>query len=123
MIEILADIERFKALCDSESYNSADFFEEQGIGIYKEKRLHKILKRTLCERESCYEIKVGRYIADICDDGVITEIQCGPLSPLKAKLKYYLEETEYDVCIVHPLVAKRRLIRADLFAQTKRPAR
>ena len=113
MIEIKADIERFAALAASESYTSADFFEEQGIGIYKEKRLHKILKRTLCEKESCYEVKVDRYIADICDDGVITEIQCGALSPLRDKLRYYLEETEYDVCVVHPIVAKRRIIRAN----------
>ena len=113
MTVIKEDVERFKALCDSESYTSADFFEEQGIGIYKEKRLHKILKRTLCERESCYEIKVGRYIADICDGGVITEIQCGSLAPLRAKLEYYLEQTEYDVCVVHPLIVKRRIIRAN----------
>lgn len=113
MTEIRADIERFRALAASESYTSADFFEESGIGIYNEKRLHKILKRTLCERESCYEIKIGRYVADICDDGVISEIQCGSLLPLCDKLRYYLDETEYDVCIVHPLVAKRRIIKAN----------
>ena len=113
MIVIKEDIARFKALCDSESYTSADYFEEQGIGIYKEKRLHKILKRTLCDKESAYEVKVGKYIADICDDGVITEIQCGSLAPLREKLKYYLGQTEYDVCVVHPLVAKRRIIRAN----------
>lgn len=107
------DIRRFKELCDAEAYTSADFFEESGIGIYNEKRMHKILKRTVCERESCYEIRVGKYIADICDDGVITEIQCGDFAPLREKLSYYLTGTEYDVCVVHPLIVKRRIIRAD----------
>lgn len=107
------DIKRFAELCAAEAYTSAEFFEESGIGIYNEKRMHKILKRMMCDRESCYEIKVGRYVADICDDGVITEIQCGAMAPLKEKLSYYLENTEYDVCVVHPIVARRRIIRAD----------
>ena len=105
--------ERFARLCASLSYaHGAGSFEE-GIGIYNEKRIHRILKRTLCEREDCFEIKVGRYTADVLDGNQIYEIQCGPLYLLKDKLEYYLGSTEYEVTVVHPIITKRVVIRAD----------
>ncbi len=104
--------ELFARLCAAESYSAA-IPSQEGIGIYNEKRLHRILKHTLCERESCFEVKIGKYIADICEDGRITEIQCASLAPLRAKLEYYLENTDCHVCVVHPIIVRKKLIRAE----------
>ena len=87
--------------------------EEKGIGIYNEKSLHRILKRFFCDDESCFEQRVGKYIADIFDGEKIIEIQSGSFYPLKEKLKYYLEETAYSVTIVHPIIADKTIIKAD----------
>ncbi len=103
----------FFELCLAESYRGGYQYDESGIGIYNEKRLHRILKRTFCQNDACFEVGVGRYIADVLEDGHITEIQCGPFAPLKAKLKYYLSETDYTVCVVHPIIVKRTVIRAE----------
>ena len=106
-------IDRFNDLCSAESYVLSALSEEEGIGIYNEKRLHKILKRAICRHESCFEVKVGKYTADILEDNRIYEIQCAGLYPLREKIAYYLEQTDFSVCVVHPLVAKRTLIRAE----------
>ncbi len=105
--------EIFDSLCAAESYRVCGLSCESGIGIYNEKRLHKILKRTVCDNEDCFEVGVGRYVADVLADGVISEIQCASLAPLKAKIEYYLKETEFDVRVVLPLIVKRRIIRAE----------
>lgn len=105
--------EKFEALCASESYTLSALSEEEGIGIYNEKRLHKILKRSICDRESCFEVKVGKYTADILADGRIYEIQCAGLYPLKDKIAYYLAETDCEITVVHPLIVKRTIIRAE----------
>lgn len=108
-----AQRERFERLCASLSYVQGAGSFEEGIGIYNEKRIHRVLKRTLCDREDCFEIKVGRYTADVLDGNQIYEIQCGPLHLLKDKLEYYLGSTEYEVTVVHPIITKRVVIRAD----------
>ncbi len=108
-----AEQQSFYELCLAESYRAGYKYDESGIGIYNEKRLHRILKRTFCQNDACFEIGVGRYIADVLEDGHITEIQCGPFAPLKQKLKYYLNETDYSVCVVHPIIVKRTVIRAE----------
>lgn len=105
--------ERFERLCAAESYAVKGLGDEEGIGIYNEKRIHRILKRTVCERESCYEKKVGRYTADVLCGTQIWEIQSASLLPLREKIRYYLECTELKVCVVKPLIVKRRIIRAD----------
>ena len=108
----MIDKEKFESLCSSESYVHSALSEE-GIGIYNEKRLHRILKRTICPHESCFEVKVGRYTADVLYDGHIYEIQCAGTYPLKDKIAYYLENTDYKVTVVHPLIVKKTLIRAE----------
>lgn len=105
--------ERFNSLCSARRYLLSALSEEEGIGIYNEKRLHKILKRSICDRESCFEVKVGKYTADILADGRIYEIQCAGLYPLKDKIAYYLAETDCEITVVHPLVVKRTIIRAE----------
>ena len=109
----MSEKELFESLCAAESYRVQGALAESGIGIYNEKRLHRILKNTFCQNEDCFEVKVGRYIADIALAERIIEIQCGPLTPLKNKIEYYLDSTELEVCVVLPLIAKRTIIRAE----------
>lgn len=102
--------ERFEALC-------AEYvglgFEDVSIGTYNEKRLHMMLKRLVCDDPSRYEVRIGKYIADVFEDGHITEIQTGSLYPLREKLAYYLCETEYSVTVVKPVIASKRIVRLD----------
>ncbi len=105
--------ELFDALCAAESYAECGLLAESGIGIYNEKRIHRILKRTLCENEDNFEVKIGKCVADIFDGERITEIQTKSFAPMKAKLKYYLDNTEYGVLIVHPVIARLGIIRAE----------
>ena len=105
--------ERFATLAAAESYTVKGLSAEEGIGIYNEKRLHRVLKRTFCDNENFFEIKVGRYTADVLCDGHIYEIQCASFAPLTDKIGYYLNETDNFVTVVHPLVVKRKIIRAD----------
>ena len=107
---------RFEALC--REIGAAELNGE-GIGTYSEKRLHKTLKLFFCPDESCHEVRIrpdgsvgevggsgrGGYIADICHDGDIIEIQTGSFYSLKAKLRFYLERTELEITVVHPIAA------------------
>ena len=102
--------ESFDALCAAESYMALSAATESGIGMYNEKRLHRILKQVLCVDESCFEVKIGRCVADVFVDGVICEIQCASLTPLRSKLEYYLHNTDHSIKIVHPLTAKTLLL-------------
>ena len=107
------DAAEFNALCEAESYRELGVAAEGGIGIYNEKRIHRILKHSLCDDEDCFEVPVGRYVADVLSGGVTCEIQCGGFAPLLPKLTYYINETDLCVRIIVPIIAKRRLIRAD----------
>ncbi len=104
--------ELFDALCAAESYRS-EMYAPDSIGIYMEKRLHRILKHTLCQNESCHEVKVGGFIADIKEGGQITEVQSKNFAALKKKLEYYLESTDCNICIVHPVIVKKTIVRAE----------
>lgn len=71
------------------------------------------LKNYYCPDKSHHEIEIGRYVADVCDGKTIYEIQTGSLYPLKAKIKYYMENTAYDVMIIHPIISERMLVWLD----------
>ena len=103
--------ERFSAICEEERSISSE--KSDWIGIYNEKRLHRILKRLVSENSSAYEIPVGRFVADVLTDGHITEIQTGRLSALLPKLKYYAEETDYTVTVIFPIVREKTILRID----------
>ena len=103
--------ERFAALCEEENNRLPP--EGSGIGTYREKSLHRILKRWVCDREDCWEIPIGSYIADVVDGVSLTEIQTGSLRPLLPKLRYYLTETEYTVTVLHPVIAEKMIYRMD----------
>ncbi len=101
--------ERFLLLCEQHGAEADN--EARGINTYNEKSLHRILKALYCADRTCYEAPVGPYIADILEDGQITEIQTGSLYPLQKKIAYYLSGTEYKVRIVHPMICQKRIIR------------
>lgn len=104
------ELQRFAQLCHEEADSQAD---RQGIGTYMEKRLHRILKRYYAETEEQTEVSVGSYVADIMIGDQIIEIQTGSFRPLYPKLRYYLEETDFRVTVVHPILAEHLLIRMD----------
>ncbi len=98
----------------------------QGIGTYSEKRLHRALKYYMYSDEKCHEVRIskdgialtesehqgyesgrGGFIADIFNDGHIIEIQTAGFYPLKAKLEFYLERTDYKITVVHPVAAQK----------------
>ena len=109
-MRISADTEKFEALCRecSDKWRAVD-----AIGTYNEKRLHMIFKRFFCSEPECYEIKVGNYVADILNCGRITEIQTGHLYPLREKLGFYLEQTEYAITVVYPVIESKRIVRIE----------
>lgn len=75
----------------------------ENIGTYKEKRLHQILKKFIEEDETMHERAIGPYVADVLRENRVFEIQTGSFYPMKEKIKYYLEETDYSINIIRPL--------------------
>ena len=96
--------------------------EYGGIGTLGEKQMHAAIKRFICPDESCHEIKIDgsplcikrendtenskkrRFVADVMKDGVIYEIQTGSFAPLKEKIRWILENTEYNLVVIHPII-------------------
>ncbi len=103
----MTEKERFAALCRAEAPLPVS------IGTYSEKRVHRVIKSFLCEDSKCHEVKIGRYVADILTEGVIYEIQTKNFKGLLPKLEYYLNNTDYDINIVFPVIAEKRLVRMD----------
>lgn len=103
---------RFMRLCHEELSRVK---VRDGIGLLAEKRLHGLLKRWVCDDETCHEQKVTtaaggktRYVADIMTPaGEIFEIQTSDLYPLKKKIDFYMEKTDFRVTVVHPLIAEK----------------
>ncbi len=109
MIEL--DKEKFSGLCsDDLAMHGSD---ADGIGTYNEKRIHRILKRFITENAECYEIKIGKYFADVMTDEEIFEIQTGSFRTLADKIGYYLENTDKSIYIVHPIICEKKIIRAE----------
>ncbi len=107
---MISDKERFDKLCEE----CADICAEgRSIGTYNEKRLHILLKRFVCENDGNYEISVGKCVADVVCDGIISEIQTASLYPLKPKLEYYLKNTDYSVNVIKPVIVSKRIVRVD----------
>lgn len=104
--------ERFATLCEREA-ELADATAGERFELYAEKRLHRILKDFISEDRATQEQSVGKYTADVLLGDEIFEIQTKSLRPLLPKLSYYLENTEYRVTVVHPILAEKTLIRAD----------
>ena len=75
---------------------------------------HEHDRIPLCStHETHHEVKIGRFVADACCDGVIYEIQTAKLGNLVKKLKFYLENTDYKIVVVCPLAQNRRIFWLD----------
>lgn len=72
------------------------------IGTISEKSIHRVLKDYLDNDISKHEVSIGGYIADICSDNTITEIQTRGFDKLRGKLTKY-SELGYKTRIVYPV--------------------
>ncbi|MCD8311873.1 MAG: hypothetical protein LUD43_05170 [Firmicutes bacterium] len=88
-------------------YNMRGGADEQGIGTYNEKRLHRIIKDYFDAEESDHEVPYRGHVADIKNDTGIIEVQTGALNPLYTKLAVFLPEIE--VTVVHPIIVKKKV--------------
>ena len=96
--------------------------EYGGIGTLGEKQMHAAIKRFICPDESCHEIlldgsegfipsndenetnaKKRRFVADILCKNTVYEIQTGGFSPLKNKIQWILDNTSYNIVVIHPV--------------------
>ena len=106
---------RFSRLCHEEL--SRDKVRE-GIGLLEEKRLHSVFKRWVCDDFETHEQKVpGRgeksrkFVADVLTkEGEIFEIQTADLYPMKKKIEFYMNETDHNVTVLHPLIGKKQIL-------------
>ena len=71
------------------------------IGELNEKFLHAILKKYLEWDEKYHEVKIQRFVADVCFQNQIYEIQTRNFEKLKKKLDVFL--TNYHVEVVYPM--------------------
>ncbi len=85
----------------------------EGIGTYNEKRLHRIFKRYICDDASAYEVKIGRFVADVVNQNQITEIQTSSFRSLVPKISYYLESTDMRVRVLYPMIEQKTIIHMD----------
>ena len=83
------------------------------ITTYMERSLHASLKAHFCPDASFHEVKIGRFVADACCNGKIFEIQTAKLGNLSKKLKFYLENTDFEVVVVCPLAQNRKIFWLD----------
>jgi hypothetical protein len=74
---------------------------QNGIGTLQEKTIHSVLKYYYAPNSEYHEVKIGGYVADICVDGEIFEVQTRGFNKMRDKLKFFLEE--HDVTIIYPV--------------------
>ena len=103
------DKSRFGVVCADERA-SAHATEKNGIGLYKEKHVHRVVKNFLSDNTAYHERPVGSYIADVLIENDIYEIQTGSFKPLCKKIKYYLNNTTYNVTVIYPVIVKKTII-------------
>jgi len=72
-----------------------------GIGTYKEKTLHAVLKDYYAPDKSMQEICVDGYVADIYTGEQIIEIQTANMNKMREKLTRFL--ASYPVTVVYPI--------------------
>lgn len=74
---------------------------QNGIGTLREKTIHSVLKYYYAPNCAYHEVKIGSYIADICVDGEIYEVQTRNFNKMRDKLDFFLQE--HDVTIIYPV--------------------
>ena len=76
-------------------------YSQMGIGTLKEKTVHLVLKKYYEDDSDYHEVAIDKYVADICHDDMIIEIQTGNFNKMRGKLESFLKE--YIVTIVYPI--------------------
>ena len=94
-----------------EALKAASEFGSCGIGTYMERSQHRALKFFFEPDPSYHEIPVHTYIADICKNGHIYEIQTSAFGNLTSKLEVFLKE--YEVSVVYPAAVRKSVIWSD----------
>lgn len=92
------DLELFHSACE---YVSSLQKGLNGIGTLQEKSVHAVLKNYYCPNIVHHEISIDGFVADICSEGEIIEIQSKAFYTMKNKLKCFLKD--YEVTIVYPI--------------------
>lgn len=85
---------------------------QKGIGTLQEKTIHSVLKYYYAPNPAYHEVKIGPYVADICVDGEIFEIQTRNFNTMRDKLSYFLQE--HDVTIIYPVAHTKWLSWLDM---------
>lgn len=85
---------------------------QNGIGTLREKTIHSVLKYYYAPDPAYHEIKIGPYVADICVDGEIFEVQTRNFNTMRNKLSYFLQE--HDVTIIYPVAHTKWLSWLDM---------
>lgn len=101
------DFESAKILAQSEICEA----ENKSINIYNERSQHRTLKFLFEADSAFHEVKVGPYIADVCKNGNIFEIQTAGFAALKNKLNYFTDD--YNVTVVYPVPAVKTIMWTD----------
>ena len=123
-----ADKSRFRRIVldvMTEAISADDSYD--GIGRLGEKQMHAAIKRFICPDTSCHEIKIDgsigcntknppedadkkaskpktrKFVADVLDGNTIYEIQTGSFAPLREKIRWILDNTSYNVVLIHPI--------------------
>lgn len=81
------------------------------IGTLNEKPLHASLKTWISEPGDQFEVRIGRFVADIVRGSMIIEIQTGSTFPLKRKLHTLLKH--HTVHLVIPIARQKTIISID----------
>lgn len=81
------------------------------IGTLNEKPLHASLKAWIAEPGDQFEVRVGRFVADIVRDHQLIEIQTGSTFPLKRKLHALLKH--HPVHLVIPIARQKTIVTVD----------
>ena len=82
-----------------------------GIGTYKEKTMHRVMKVFFEPDDDYREIPIGAYVADIKRANRIIEIQTSGFAAIRDRLDFFLQSNE--VVIVYPIIGKKHLIWID----------
>ena len=83
-------------------------YERTSIGVLREKTVHAVLKDYYArQEETCKEVRVGKFVADVFREGEIYEIQSANFGQLRRKLDFFLPN--YPVHVIYPF-AHRKMV-------------
>ena len=95
----------------SKAVAMADENISSGIGTYKERSQHRILKFFFESDVTFHEIPIRSYIADICKNDQIYEIQTSGFGNLTSKLEDFL--VDHKVSVIYPASTVKTVVWTD----------